>query len=266
MAEEYGPFSIGTSPVMKEMIDDVKARKIDAVVFNLDTMLRNCISTAKTPKAAVEAVIAEKDDVIKEFRAIVDQLDALREFVVIFAIDTPEEYIPTKFLKTSESQQAHQLDAAHKMLASAIKVGAQSQVYGKVTAYLLHSRKEPYYATAVLSMKKHAIRGNVGIMSHHMHDLYMVGMMNSGYLYESFTGKVYDKPSFSKKVFNNPDLPFNTATHALFGDKHLMLPSAPKEVLKKITESAVLEKWTMKTERYVIDVLKRHNLMPPYTL
>jgi len=88
------------------------------------------------------------------------------------------------------------------------------------------------------------------------------------YVAQSYTGKLISKEDFNKAAFKFKDkdlykfIPFNMATHALFGDRHMVRPFVTRKWKDRAIEFAKNERWQLKTETQIITSCKLKGIHP----
>ena len=102
----------------------------------------------------------------------------------------------------------------------------------------------------------------VGILSHCAIDLHLSFLVKVFNLMESYTGNIKELSQFGEKIFKLPFIPFNRATHLLFGDSTHIKPIAVRKNKQLILDIAKKNKWFAKTEESIISDVARTGLLP----
>lgn len=99
--------------------------------------------------------------------------------------------------------------------------------------------------------------GSVGtaMISHCPLDFHIYKRIPRVQLLESYTGQILNVVDFGQKLTRDKDVrvPFNTATHRLFGDPLQLLPLLTGKDRKTLIELAAEKNWAIKTETQIID-------------
>ncbi len=105
----------------------------------------------------------------------------------------------------------------------------------------------------------------VAMISHCPIDWHIGFYFKQFHLLESFTGNVRDLSMLGEKLFKDKFIPFNRATHVLFGDNVHVKPMALRKNKQLILDVAQKHKWYSKSESSIIDDIVR-TLSVPKTL
>lgn len=102
----------------------------------------------------------------------------------------------------------------------------------------------------------------VGMISHHALDLHMAEYIKQFTLVESYTGVTKTLSEFGEKVFKKPGIPFNTATHLLFGDSTHIRPIAMRKTKQLILDLAMRSRWMTKNEPTIVSEVAATGWVP----
>ena len=113
--------------------------------------------------------------------------------------------------------------------------------------------------------------GSIFLASSHAVDYHIVKFAPT-FIVQRYTGKILGPESFSKAVFSFPDekfykqVPFNSVTHSLFGDKYTIRPFVIRKNKKIALETAERERWALMTEAAIRVSCSSMNFQPLYDL
>ena len=85
------------------------------------------------------------------------------------------------------------------------------------------------------------------LLTHMVLDLHLSKTTRHVTLAERYTGLIKDHNSFGTKLNTKADVPFNTDTHRLFGDKHLLLPLIKGKKKTELEAYIAKRNWRLKT-------------------
>jgi len=97
----------------------------------------------------------------------------------------------------------------------------------------------------------------IALITHCPIDLHLRRYLRNVFLLERYTGNVLQPHEFGKKISTSPDVPFNTYTHQLFGDKVHLEPRVTGKLKAAILETAKEKKWPQRSESEIFsDILR----------
>ena len=94
------------------------------------------------------------------------------------------------------------------------------------------------------------------LITHFPIDLYLHRRVNNVHLLESYTGAVKTLSQFGTKINGNADVPFNPATHVLFGDDYHIAPLVKGKEKKMLLELATEKQWLQKPITIIVEDIK----------
>ena len=97
--------------------------------------------------------------------------------------------------------------------------------------------------------------GSIGtaLISHCPLDFHIYKRIPRVQLLESYTGQILNVVDFGQKLTKEVRVPFNTATHRLFGDPSQLTPLLTGKDRKTLMQLAGEKNWAIKTETQIID-------------
>lgn len=105
----------------------------------------------------------------------------------------------------------------------------------------------------------------VFLLSHMPIDLHLSKTIPKLTLAERYTGLIKTQDQFGTKLNTKADVPFNTDTHRLFGDKHLLLPLIKGKKKTELETHIAENKWRLKTAHEIRqDILRQTDITPQH--
>lgn len=101
---------------------------------------------------------------------------------------------------------------------------------------------------------------NTLLVSHVPIDFHLYRVFSEFTLLESYTGTFKKHKQFGKKVFGDPEIPFNKYTHLLLGDKWYIKQQVEPKIKKAIKEKATSENWNMLPDKAILKSLVEMHL------
>jgi hypothetical protein len=107
------------------------------------------------------------------------------------------------------------------------------------------------------------------LVSHNPLDFHIFRYLKKGIILESFTGKLIN-PSpkdLGIKVFNDPEIPFYPATHAMLGDKDIIqCPFLTRKEKTRFKELAYDKKWKLSTNAKIESDIRNNGFRLPFRI
>ena len=101
------------------------------------------------------------------------------------------------------------------------------------------------------------------LLSHMAMDLHLSKIVRPVTLAERYTGLIKTQDQFGSKLNTKVDVPFNTYTHRVFGDRHLMLPLISGKKKTALETYLADNNWKLKTDQEIRrDILHRTDITP----
>lgn len=230
--------SVGTSLAL-EQGNLMSFRKIDSMLFNLRTLVRN----------AQESY--DKDD---ENRYSVDQLVKDVEGDITFLakyIDTHRNGKPVKMIVYNPSYKGMKSKFPHADIKDHSKgTEKQQKVYKTITSVCdkLFEKYEKLIVPTNVGMP--AFNGNGVVMTHHPVDLCETSGTGRLKLFESYTGLLKSFPDWHTKLTNGKNMlniPLNHLTIQIFGDNSTDFMSSKHNIKDLVKTIAHDNNWTTAT-------------------
>ena len=98
------------------------------------------------------------------------------------------------------------------------------------------------------------------LVSHVPLDFHMYRTFSDFTLLESYTGNFKNQKDFGKKVFQDPNLPFNKYLHVLLGDKWYLKQQVEPKVKKMLISVATEQNWVLLPDHKVLEALNKMHI------
>ncbi len=249
---EVGPLgtSIGTDEAVAALISESGKMVADTMYINVRTVYRNYYSSLKDDNYKITAL-----DIITE-------MDVLRKVLAV-AIKKVVFY-----LSTYKSKDTCFKNGAFKVISRDDK-----DAYSKFE-HELNVLDEIYTDSNPIELERFDVKidgknTNAYIMTHLPIDLMSSHTFKNLWLFESHTGKVLGKTAWGKKLTGKDmsNMPFNSLTLQLFGDKSKHFKSYPIAVKRAVLDVAAKGKWNpVTTKDKIRSDMKKHLVQSDFEL
>jgi hypothetical protein len=245
----------------------------DVILVNLDTLIRNNLGKGTRDDEVAKWTFEDIDNIIAAFHEYLEVLSVSSPYphFVLYvphydALPNVHRRIPNKEqLRILKIQQ--DIEKAHFPRTMKPDVATQ---FGNMTCVTMHAgtnRTFPHqdiFSFVMNSIKEKMTLGKIkstlglldlriGMISRQAVDLHLARYVKKFTLIESFTGEIKSLESFGKKVFKVDTVPFNSATHLLFGDNILVEPMAKRKTKALLLERAESHRWISRSEASIIE-------------
>lgn len=265
--EEEGRYSFGTTPaintllevLLKEMGTTKDAEEV--ILINIATLVRNRQTKEKSMKKIAEEVMTDITGIRKELTDLLGGGN-LRKYLIFFTMPYDRQ-VPQTHLRP-DSQQRAQVKSITTMLRTLLPNSYTS--YGKLdVAVVISDSVRPSFLVIREAVNKFPIvHPKMHLISHYPID-YHLFRWYKGSIIKSFSGEVVegDMNAIGEYVFRRP-IPFHRTTHALLGDREMIVGTATVKQRKEIEELSASESWEMRTGNYIEESLRAHKYeIPP---
>ena len=128
--------------------------------------------------------------------------------------------------------------------------------------YIMKSKKSESKMTSFFGFNQL----NIVMLSHCPIDWHLAFMVKQFHLMESYTGNLKGLSVLGEKLFKEPFIPFNRATHLLFGDSVHIKGMAQRKNKKLILDVAQKQRWYAKSEASIITDISQTLAIPKQIL
>ena len=265
--EEEGRYSFGTTPAIDALIQvlqkemGVAKDAEEVILINVSTLVRNRQSKEKSMKQVAEEVMTDITGIRKELTELLSGGN-LRKYLIFFTMPYDRQ-IPKEYLR-ADSQQRAQVKSITTMLRTLLPNSYTS--YGKLdVAVVISDSVRPSFLVIREAVSKFPIvHLKMHLISHLPID-YHLFRWYKGSIIKSFSGEEVpgDMNAIGEYVFKKK-VPFHRSTHALLGDREMIICKLSISQRKAIEELAVSESWEMRTGNYIEESLRSHQYeIPP---
>ena len=282
---ENSKYSLGTTPVFNTLLNEIsrKENPVEIVLFNVATIIRNCMHTEKITNMIKEEKrrgqetnapsLALLNETKKEIATLMNDIvamfndnQAIMNPTLIAYFCDYRKTIPTAS-RREEIASKKTLFLAEDMLIHAMTPRRSVTKARNVTLIEIPilTGKFPH---VILADELGYIKNNhnIGHISNHPIDYHICKYTSSYRLIQSFTGKVLTTGELPEKVFGSSDIPFCPATHAVLGDKEDVKPSLSPSVKKKMYEVAKQEHWAIHTPEWLEERMYQIGVRVPFKM
>ncbi len=173
-------------------------------------------------------------------------------------LQTISKYLKDFLIKEHPSGINKESDNSTIMLAGSVR----AYPYQDILRYIYKSRETKNKIKSFLGLN--TLR--IAMLSHCALDWHMGFYVKEFHLLESFTGTVRGMSTLGEKLFKEPFIPFNKATHVLLGDSTHVKPLAQRKNKKLILDVAQKNRWYSKTEASIIDDICKTLAVPKFII
>lgn len=261
----------GIVDALSQLTRTPRAPVWDVVLINLATLIRNALGKDVSDQTVVESVFDDTDNIVRAIRRYFDSFPVPPEKPGVILYLPSYTKLPDLHRRTPNTQtlriQKIQNTLQNKYLKDpkipeVINVADMTCVTMCVGNKFLYPHMELYeyirkQATAgIFGTIKSAlgfINFRIGMVSHHAIDFHIAKNVKNFSLLSSYTGEIKTLDQLGKKVFKLDGIPFNTATHLLFGDSTHVKPIAMRKTKQIIVDVATRGRWMTKSETSIIN-------------
>lgn len=266
--------SPGLMPLLESihrLSGDFKSPRWTTVCINLNTLLRNNLTKEISDKQCYEAASSDGDHIVDAILQYWKSFPAsgARKDVIVFVPDYSA--LPVLYRRESSKTTVQIRNIPPKFIPKLYPNGkavGEPVVQGLPdggTFTLMRAGDARHYPHRVLhdyivelhseGKKKLLSRSldiSIGMVSHHALDWHIGFLVKSFHLLESYTGTIRTFATLGEKLFKDKAIPFNRATHVLFGDSTEVRAMAQRKNKQIITDVAHKKRWFATSESGII--------------
>ena len=271
---QNGTYSNGTGALAVQLSAHIQALgcQTDTLLINIDTLLRNRLMKTgdrfekgsdnynKMLERSAAEMVYEVSKELKEFVKTIMQAyhqTRIEKPYLLLYCPMYEKILPKDILRPAEGQRLMLQKARDEMLREIKKSGLNRDVTveGLTVRYLPIEQRTSIPKTLVYVIRSLKNRQQVLMVSHQAIDWHICDVVRNMVLLESHTGNYKHPEQFSQKVFGN-DIPFMPATHAVLGDKTLIIPTVKGKDKQTLLDMAINQQWHMRTSEFVATAIR----------
>ena len=233
--------------------------KYDLYLINVYTLIRN-VFTSGVSFEEIEKRVDTDVDLMTTFIGAYGQYKQLTKAVVIFYAPNYRA-IPKELLRNVSGQRV-ELDVLYTKLRNKLPVKLVELTEDPcLRKFVVATRGGTYPHKELLEHIKTiylgtTMRGSLGgtvIISHCPIDLHIKTWIPNIELLESYTATILNPSQFGRKLSTDVNnLPFNIATHRVFGDEVHLIPLVRGKQKSKLIELVERRSWAIKTESEIM--------------
>ena len=257
--EPIYPGSVGANKlfhILRTTAGFLESPRWDLYLINVYTLLRNAYSKGIT-QPEIEKIIDTDVDLFMTF--VGAYMSFKRQTPANILFYAPDyRAIPGEVLRPTMGNRVEQ-DARYLKLIQKIPKKltclTEDHLVGKyiiATSGVQFPHKElPDHIRMIYGGSRSSGSIGTALISHCALDLHLQSSIPSLELFESYTGMILQTTSFGRKLTKDVGLPFNTATHRVFGDDVHLAPLLKGKQKTELIELATKRHWAVKTEREI---------------
>lgn len=278
-----GKYSNGTGALALQITAHIHSFgcSTDTLLINIDTLLRNRLGKIgedfeegtfnynKMIENAATTMVAEVAKELEIFNKTIvkayNDVKIDKPHLILYA-PAYEKILPKEILRPATGQRLMLSQALNGMIKEIkkSKLDRDVTIDGVTIRYLPIENKSSISRTLVQVIRSLKNRQQVLMVSHQAIDWHICEVARNMILLESHTGNYKHPDQFGQKAFGM-DIPFLPATHAVLGDKTLILPVVKGKDKQTLVELATQQRWEMRTGEYVSDAIRRKGWIIPST-
>ena len=263
---EDSVYSFGTYPVFEKLITAIPAMKIDTVLINIYTLVRNNHNKEITLGTTVSNVIRSMEELVQDLVIIFNTHNIFRPSIVFYYYDY-RKAIPNDQLRPLDKSRTFCKNVFDMLRPRLIQKPKQQVLDGVTITLLMLQHVVPVYKALYNSLSNVKNHRKVLLFSHVALDYHLLEKDKKINIIESYTGRLTDNLRLSDKIFKNYEkVPFTRETHVLLGDKELIKPSLGIKLKRQLLALAIEEKWRLKTRMFIKDSVEKNNFTLPFRL
>jgi len=271
-----GQYSNGTGALALQLTAHIQAFgcRTDTILINIDTLLRNRLGKIgddyakdspnynkmieRSARDMVVEVAKELEVFVKTIVKAFQQTRIQKPHLILYA-PAYEKVLPKDILRPATGQRLMLQQALEGMIGEIkkSKLNRDITIDGVTVRYLPITERTSIPRTLVYVIRSLKNRQQVLMVSHQAIDWHICDVVKTMVLLESHTGNYKHPDQFGQKAFGC-DIPFLPATHAVLGDKTLILPVIKGKDKTTLMELADKQQWHMRTTEFVSDAIRKN--------
>jgi len=260
LLNEDSSFSIPTAYAIDGIEKHLPTTTCDTILISVNTLIRNHINV--DPDMHMTTLLDKLDE---EMAAIVEDVSVVFEHVNVgcpaigFYIMEYPRCVPKGILREDNKARARLTTAISYVLKTARgHFDGESRNIDNVSVTFSYNKRGhlPYqYLTNLV--KSMSSNREVMLLSNCPLDYHLALHTKRFYLIDSHTGNMRKYSELGNKVFpKREELPFNPATHLLFGDKDFVQSPLGIKNKRIIYDAAIAQKWRLATHETIVQRLR----------
>lgn len=276
-----GKYSNGTGALALQLTAHIHSFgcTTDTLLINIDTLLRNRLGKIgedheqgsfnynkmieRSAREMVVEVAKELEVFVKTIVKAFNDTKIEKPHLFLYA-PAYEKILPKDILRPATGQRLMLRQALEGMISEIkkSKLNRDVTIDGVTIRYLPMEDRTSIPRTLVHVVRSLKNRQQVLMVSHQAIDWHICDVLRNMVLLESHTGNYKHPDQFGQKAFGL-DIPFLPATHAVLGDKSLILPVIKGKDKQALIELAAQQQWELRTSEYVSDAIRRKGWVTP---
>lgn len=270
-----GKYSNGTGALALQLTAHIQSFgcQTDTILINIDTLLRNRLGKIgdefakdsfnynkmieRSAHEMVVEVAKELEVFVKSIIKAYQQTRIEKPYMLLYA-PAYWKILPKEILRPATGQRLMLQQALDGMIAEIkkSKLDRDITIDGVTVRYLPMVEKTSVPRALVYIVRRLKNKQQVLMVSHQAIDWHICDVVRNMVLLESHTGNYKHPDQFGQKAFGC-DIPFLPATHAVLGDKSLIVPAIKGKEKNELMDLATQQQWDMRTTEFVSDAIRR---------
>lgn len=271
--------SIGLNRILNRFVDragkDSKP-EFTAVLISAFTVFRNIVSTYSDAKIEqIEEYFVKDINLFLEYYDIYlanTKTRAMQDKYAVVLVYFPEYSQVQKSLLRETTGKSLELNLLYKKFLS--RYNGRDEMVKKTEHVMCFwiTAGHASYPHRDVSRKFRSITGSssvmyipsdsVALISHIPLDYHISGRIRNIHLLESYTGKLKNLSEFGLRLDKEGRIPFNSVTHAVFGDSVLIKPWVTPKMRKVLLEQASKERWISRGQDDILSRISKTSQIP----
>ena len=260
--EQINGASFGTSGILQGWIDLAKKKKLssfETLVINLFTVFRNAYDKDKSLTQNVEQFNTDLFSLLLHYSNHVTGM-ILKDSPNVVLYVPSYHRVPKIHVREEAPAKAKLREQFTKYVDKTYKENSMFMPFNNLNVNVFKCgikdlpQKELYKLINGLLMASYKVTSSrrYGLISHIPLDYHIFPRFNNNVeLFDSHTGNVWNIKTLGEKVFKSPDIPFNSVTHLLLGDKELLRCILLRKDRKRVYELAKQQRWNQQTKQQI---------------
>lgn len=279
--------SLGVSKIIDTFYNLSQAKqKIawDIITINISTLIRNNCSKEVSDETILHNVDEDLDQIVKSISKYYQSFTHPPEQTAVLLYFPDYSALPELHRRTENKTNARIRKITEQFSSRTLTKNTKEKVimFENLTCIIrkagtskLFPHQEIYqYLTHTIGKgalsKIKTLFGlrqlKVAMLSHCPLDFHLCRYTKNFTLIESYTGNTKTAIDFGSKLFDSEYVPFNTATHLLFGDKVHVVPIVKRNHKKMFLEYAKKQRWLTLDEPKIVQLIAATGQVPKQVL
>lgn len=260
--ERISGASYGTSGILSGWIRQIQNRQFvncDTLLVNMLTLVRNVYDKNLSYDENSTQLGMDMNAILHHFTEYIRYLRNHDNPSIIFYVPS-YHMVPPIHLRNENSSSKAISDMLRKIVRDTYPNERYDFSHGSLRVHVVHVGRTNFPQIELVSkireLTADCVRKSLRdywLISHMALDYHLIHKLNNRcILLDSHTGNAWKAGRLGDKVFNNPDIPFNSVTHLLFGDKTLIKSPLKIRDKREAIQLAKARNWKTSTSKQIV--------------